>query len=133
MAEFIATDDSSLREILAQEIERLSPGDIDAEDCRAGRLENFGCDPKAALSAMRRVSQTGRDAEMLTCVPVPEADLLDGERYLVQCKHGLIEGTWEAENGYFCGYYWQDITFWGTAFTIPTLTLPVTAHEEGEK
>lgn len=37
----------------------------------------------------------------------------DGERYLVDMKHGLIEGTWNAREEYFQGYYFTEIRFYG--------------------
>ena len=39
--------------------------------------------------------------------------LVDGESYLVQMKHGIIQGRWSEQDQYFTGYYFQDISFNG--------------------
>lgn len=47
---------------------------------------------------------------------VPEDQLLDGEVYLVDMKHGLIEGCYSQKEQIFQGYYWSDLEFYGAAY-----------------
>lgn len=67
------------------------------------------------------------------CRAVPVEQLIDGERYLVQSKHGMIEGRWNAEDELFEAYYWRDMSFYGEAFTIPTRSdfLPASVGRDG--
>ena len=47
---------------------------------------------------------------VLTCHPVAQNELVDNEMYLVQTKHGMIQGRWSARDEYFQAYFWQDIS-----------------------
>lgn len=55
-------------------------------------------------------------SERLVFEEVPRSELVDGEWYLVDMKHGLIGGFWNAREECFSGYYWQDLVFDGQAF-----------------
>lgn len=48
----------------------------------------------------------------ITLVEVKEEDRVNGEEYLCEMKHGMIEGWWDAEEKVCTGYYWQDIQWW---------------------
>ena len=43
-----------------------------------------------------------------------DTDLLeDRAEYLVQMKHGIMSGRWDAEDGTFGGYYWRTMEWFG--------------------
>lgn len=41
-----------------------------------------------------------------------DVELIDGEEYLTEMKHGYLSGTWDAKERIFRGYYWNDLEWW---------------------
>lgn len=37
-----------------------------------------------------------------------------GQRCLTKMKHGIIEGTFDAEDNDFSAYYWRDMTWYAS-------------------
>lgn len=42
----------------------------------------------------------------------------DGQRVLTMMKHGMIEGTYNAEDKTFHGYYWHNMEWWASHWTV---------------
>lgn len=38
----------------------------------------------------------------------------DGQECLTKMKHGLISGSYDAEEQAFTGYYWREMEWWAT-------------------
>lgn len=89
------------------------------EDAIRGVLHDLHTKTLDALSTVPASPPASVGGARLEIRPVAKVDLVDGETYLVQCKHGLIEGRWEASEDSFAAYFWRDMSFWGEAFTMP--------------